>query len=131
MSGSEPAAIAAHSGFKWKMAIPALGLALAGLANAAPASDDAPASITTPKPCGKPQYTQSALRNDAEGTTTVNFLIDTDGSVAEAAVAKSSGDAMLDEAARAAIAKCRFTPAMAGNKPARAWVPVQYVWSLG
>jgi TonB family protein len=62
---------------------------------------------------------------------TLRFLVDTDGSVAEALVAKSSGDASLDEAARVAIAKCRFTPAMANGKPARAWVPVQYVWSMG
>ncbi len=69
--------------------------------------------------CAKPEYPRESLARRAQGTTTLRFLIDVDGSVAEAAVAKSSGDALLDEAARVAIAKCRFTPAMAGSTPAQ------------
>lgn len=123
----------------WKAALPVLAMAtacIAGCAGTAPAHDAASDALTR-KPvaqfnsCAKPEYTADALARRAQGTTSLRFLIDTDGSVAEAQVSKSSGDASLDEAARAAIAKCRFTPALAGGKPARAWVPVQYVWSLG
>lgn len=125
----------------WKAALPVLAMAtacIAGCAGTAPPPADAlgPDAITT-KPlarfdsCAKPEYPAEALARRLEGTVTLRFLVDTDGSVAEALVAKSSGDASLDEAARAAIAKCHFTPGTAGGKPARAWAPVQYVWSLG
>jgi D-alanyl-D-alanine endopeptidase (penicillin-binding protein 7) len=124
----------------WKAALPVLAMAtacIAGCAGTAPTQASAAGEALTSKPiaqfnsCAKPEYTADALARRAQGTTSLRFLIDTDGSVAEAQVAKSSGDASLDEAARAAIAKCRFTPATAGGKPARAWAPVQYVWSLG
>ena len=124
----------------WKAALPVLAMAaacLAGCAGKAPKGDafEREAGIVKPvaqfNTCAKPEYPRESLARRAQGTTTLRFLIDVDGSVADAAVAKSSGDTLLDEAARAAIAKCRFTPAMAGSTPARAWVAVQYVWSLG
>ncbi|MFC5511938.1 M56 family metallopeptidase [Massilia jejuensis] len=124
----------------WKAALPVLTMALAciaGCAGTTPRGDALAADAVTREAvarfdtCAKPVYPQAALARRAEGTTSLRFLIDTDGSVADAAVATSSGDALLDEAARVAIAKCKFTPAIAGGKPARAWVPVQYVWSLG
>ncbi|MGJ9416820.1 TonB family protein [Massilia sp. CMS3.1] len=123
----------------WKAALPVLAMAvavLAGCAGTTPGSSALEHDAVTTKPiakfnsCAKPEYPQASLARRAEGTVTLRFLIDTDGSVAEAAVAKSSGDALLDEAARVAIAKCRFTPGTAGGKPVRSWVPVQYVWSM-
>lgn len=125
----------------WKAALPVLAMAAACIAGCAGTStsrsDTLEHDALATKPvaqfnsCAKPEYPQEAHARRAQGTTSLRFLIDTDGSVAEALVSKSSGDRSLDEAARAAIAKCRFTPATAGGKPARAWVPVQYVWSLG
>ena len=125
----------------WKAALPVLAMAaacLAGCAGTAVSNGDAREhTALTTKPvarfdsCAKPEYTPEALASRAEGTVSLRFLVDTDGSVADAQVAKSSGDRSLDEAARVAIAKCRFTPGMANGKPTRAWVPVQYVWSLG
>ncbi|MDB5749329.1 MAG: peptidase, partial [Massilia sp.] len=122
----------------WKAALPVLAMAaacLAGCAGTTPHGDArGPDAITTEpvarfNSCAKPEYPAEALARRLEGTVTLRFLVDTDGSVAEAQVAKSSGDASLDEAARVAIARCQFTPGTAGGKPARAWVPVQYVWS--
>jgi bla regulator protein BlaR1 len=124
----------------WKAALPVLAMAaacLAGCAGTATTRAAPTADALTSKPvaqfnsCSKPEYPAEAYARRVQGTVTLRFLIDTDSSVAEALVMKSSGDASLDEAARAAIAKCRFRPAIAGGKPARAWVPVQYVWSLG
>ena len=124
----------------WKAALPVLAMAaacLAGCAGTTPGSSALGADAVTTPPvaqfnsCAKPEYPHESLARRAEGTTSLRFLVDTDGSVAEAAVSKSSGDPLLDEAARVAIAKCKFTPAIAGGKPARAWAPVQYVWSLG
>jgi bla regulator protein BlaR1 len=123
----------------WKAAVPVLAMAAACIAGcaqtAAPGGALQPESLGT-KPvaqfesCAKPEYTPEALARRAQGTVSLRFLVDTDGSVAEALVLKSSGDISLDEAARVAIAKCRFTPGTAGGQPVRAWVPVQYVWSL-
>lgn len=124
----------------WKASLPVLAMAaacIAGCAGTTPRGDALEHDQITTRPiaqfnsCAKPEYPSEALARRLEGTVTLRFLVDTDGSVAEALVAKSSGDTSLDEAARVAIAKCRFTPAMANGKPARAWVPVQYVWSMG
>ena len=80
--------------------------------------------------CSRPVYPRDALARRSEGTTTMRFLINPDGTVAQSSVQKSSGDVSLDEAAWTALSKCRFRPPVAGGKPVRAWVPVQYVWTL-
>jgi D-alanyl-D-alanine endopeptidase (penicillin-binding protein 7) len=130
---------------KWKTMVPVLALAsacLAGCTQAPVAQDSAVRAVAAgadnkQKPvlkfasCSKPVWPKDALARRSQGTTTLRFLIDTDGSVAQSTVLKSSGDPSLDETARAAIAKCQFRPAVdADKKPARAWVPVQYVWTL-
>lgn len=124
----------------WKAALPVLAMAtacIAGCAGTVPTGQAAGKdALNSPavaqfNSCAKPAYPAEAYARRTEGTVTLRFLIDTDGSVADALVAKSSGDRSLDEAARAAIAMCRFTPAFADGKPARAWVPVQYVWKAG
>lgn len=141
MSRIEQAACAANPGFQWKAAIPALGLALAlaGCSQAPAAQGDTGGSLARadnakpvlmPSTCSSPNYPKDARRRGSQGTTTVRFLIDTDGTVARSDIQQSSGDASLDEAARVAMAKCRFTPIVKDGQPRRAWVPVQYVWSL-
>lgn len=119
-------------------ALPALGLAAAFLAGCAQ-TPTAPAAGATPpesRPlvnfasCSKPVYPAEALANKVQGTSTLQFLINPEGAVVESRVQKSSGDRSLDEAARVAIAKCTFKPAVVGGKPQQAWVPVQYVWTI-
>lgn len=80
--------------------------------------------------CAKPQYPHADLQAGHQGTVTLGFLVDETGRVQESKVTRSSGFADLDEAARAALAKCSFHPAQAGGKPVRKWTTVQYVWSL-
>jgi TonB family protein len=145
----ERAVVFANLRFKSDGAITLLGLALiatlsslAGCAQAPVAQagavtsgSTAIASTTTPAhknvTCARPEYPKDARRRGSQGTTTVRFLIDTDGSVAQSFILKSSGDLSLDEAARSALSKCRFKPAVKDGQPQRAWAPVQYVWSLG
>jgi len=144
----EQAVVAANPRFKSNGAIAFLGLALisalsslAGCAQAPAAQADtvirgstavasSTASAQKNATCAKPDYPKEARRRGSQGTTTVRFLIDTDGSVAQSTILKSSGDLSLDEAARSALSKCRFKPAVIDGQPQRAWVPVQYVWSL-
>lgn len=121
----------------WKAAIPVLGLAATMLVGCAqtPVADSAADAVTTPplaqfNSCAKPMYPAEALAKRLQGTVTLQFKVETDGSVQDSKVMKSSGDASLDEAARVAIAKCTFTPATVNGKPKAAWAPVQYVWSV-
>ncbi|QYF94863.1 energy transducer TonB [Massilia sp. PAMC28688] len=112
------------------MLAPAVLLALAGCAAPALAADADRPAVADFNSCAKPMYPKDALANKREGTVTVAFLVGTDGKTEDAKVKTSSGHADLDEAARVAIAKCRFSPAIKGGEAVRSWQPVQYVWTL-
>ncbi|MCS0706467.1 energy transducer TonB [Massilia aurea] len=108
---------------------------LAGCAQAPVTRANADVASTTtsaqkPATCPRVEYPKEALRRGSQGTTTVRFLIDIDGRVAQSNILKSSGDLSLDEAALSGLSRCRFKPAVRDGQPQRAWVPVQYVWLL-
>jgi TonB family protein len=75
-------------------------------------------------------YPAESLKAGHTGTVTLMFLVDQNGKVNDSKVRKSSGSVLLDEAARNAIALCRFKPGSVAGVPASLWVPVQYVWVL-
>ncbi|RYF02444.1 MAG: M56 family peptidase, partial [Oxalobacteraceae bacterium] len=138
----------------WTAALPLLGLALACALGAhvlkpaaTPASDLAPVPAPAPahrdtlhgvsrgpiadfSTCAKPQYPDTDLNAGHQGTTTLAFLIDAEGRVAASKVERSSGYATMDEAARTAIADCRFKPGTVDGRAAAQWANVQYVWTL-
>ena len=119
----------------WKAAIPALGLAAMSIglfAHAAPAAPVEPDTMALLdfQSCAKPQYPADSLKNKREGTVSLSFLVGVDGTVKDVKVVGSAGDPALDEAARSALAACRFYAARVGGKPVEAWTKVQYVWSL-
>ena len=134
----------------WTAALPVLGLALA-CALGAHVLKPAATSVFAPAPplvhrdtlrgassgpiadfstCAKPQYPHADLNAGHQGTTTLAFLIDAEGRVAESKVERSSGYATMDEASRAAIAECRFKPGTVDGRAAAQWANVQYVWTL-
>lgn len=80
--------------------------------------------------CDKPEYPRNSLRNEEEGTVTLQFLIGTDGRVMDSKVEKTSGFKDLDRAAQRALGQCRFKPGMANGQPQQSWTRVQYVWKL-
>jgi len=80
--------------------------------------------------CGKPVWPAAALKEQRVGTVTLGFLVDTDGTVVDSKVMKSSGSDDLDQAARNGIKLCKFMPAIKDGKHAKDWVPMQYVWTL-
>lgn len=80
--------------------------------------------------CARPEYPPAALRAEETGTTTVRFLIDTDGRAIQSQVVRSSGHKRLDEAARQALSLCQFKPGTLDGKPERSSVDMQYVWKL-
>jgi len=127
----------------WRTALPVLGLVLACAASAHALSTNGAATPSTVaaaglsrlavmdfKSCNKPMYPAADLAAGHEGAVTVNFRVDATGGVAESRIQRSSGHPSLDEAARSALHRCRFTPALRDGRPVSTWTPVMYVWTL-
>jgi protein TonB len=114
-------------------------LALAGCVQS-PASRTAAAQAQPPQQpqpqqlpgqdCAPPVYPQAALQARMTGTSMMAFLVGSDGAVREARLLKSSGYAILDQAAEAALRLCRFKPTLKNGHTVAAWQPVQYAWAL-
>lgn len=78
-----------------------------------------------------PVYPSMARQSGAQGKVILYLLIDTDGHVKQADVAKSSGYEVLDEEAVKAAKQCIFTPAVApGGKAVRVWVMYPVTFTL-
>ena len=82
--------------------------------------------------CRFPEYPPAAKRAEEQGTVVVLFLVGVDGRVKDSKIQSSSGSARLDEAARAALSLCRFTPGTVDGKPVSddEWTAFKYVWKL-
>jgi protein TonB len=80
--------------------------------------------------CAPPVYPDEALQARMSGVSMMAFLVGSDGTVREARLLKSSGHAILDQAAEAALRLCRFKPTLKDDQPVAAWQPVQYAWAL-
>jgi protein TonB len=72
----------------------------------------------------KPRYPDLARRAGIEGQTVVKALVDIDGSIRDVQILKSSGNAMLDEAALAAARNWKFSPAKQRDKYVRVYVSI-------
>lgn len=57
-----------------------------------------------------PRYPMESRRKREQGTVVLNLLLRTDGSVAELHILRSSGHSRLDEAARNAVRRWRWSP---------------------
>ena len=88
--------------------------------------DRGPAAHSTNTP---PVYPEEARRRGQAGVVLIHVHIDSDGAVSSTALRRSSGFALLDDAALKAVAAWRFTPAtVAGAGIAcEADVPVEFV----
>lgn len=75
-----------------------------------------------------PEYPDLAHEAQVEGTVVLWALVDLDGRVREVRVQRSVP--LLDGAARAAVERWRFTPALANGRPVRVWVAVPVHFSL-
>jgi len=96
-----------------------------------PTGITAPASIGRPHSCPQERwYPAIALRLNQEGVTTVKFHILPDGSVADAAVATSSGHDSLDDAAVRCVSTWTYKPAMQDGKPIEAPWQASVKWQI-
>lgn len=75
-----------------------------------------------------PKYPDQARRRKHEGVVTLLVEIDSRGKVTSLNINKSSGHSSLDRAAKKAVKRWRFTPALAGSKQvsSRVIVPVEF-----
>ena len=92
-----------------------------------PALDIPPRAIAGNAP---PRYPASARRLGQEGRVVLRLEVLPDGSTSAPSVVYSSGVASLDQAAQAAVARWRFTPASAAGRAVAATVEVPIVFRL-
>lgn len=72
----------------------------------------------------KPPYPQLSLENGEEGSVGLRVVVTPEGRAVSVTVVKGSGFKRLDNAARNAVTKYRFTPAKRGG------VPIQYTYTF-
>ncbi|MHB1246564.1 MAG: energy transducer TonB [Sulfuriferula sp.] len=77
-----------------------------------------------------PPYPLMARRNGYQGTVVVRAEVSVGGDCLQAQVEKSSGYAVLDQAALEAVKQWRFLPARRGNQTVAAWVEVPVTFRL-
>jgi periplasmic protein TonB len=116
-----------------QLPLSAMAPTITAVTNVKPADPAPPvrtAAVVDAKGCEKPPYPAASLRANEVGIVQVSFLIDTDGTVLESKVERSSGYRRLDEAARSALTLCKFRPATVGGRPERSWARIDYVWKI-
>ncbi len=77
-----------------------------------------------------PDYPKMARRAGEQGRVLMRVLVSADGAAEDVQIEKSSGSALLDHAALAAVKKWRFIPAKQNNQPLSAYVLVPMKFSL-
>lgn len=100
------------------------------------AGDAPPAPITPPgfdadylnNP--PPRYPPASRRVREEGEVLLKVLVSAEGRSQQIHIAKSSGHVRLDDAARSAVRRWRFTPAQQAGQAVIAWVLVPLTFSL-
>jgi protein TonB len=99
----------------------------------APPAPPAPVAEVKPVPSKRntiPNYPPTSRRLGETGVVMLQILVDEEGRVTNAKVAKSSGFQRLDDAAVKHVTRAwRFTPGTRDGKPAAMWltVPVRFV----
>jgi protein TonB len=79
-----------------------------------------PASIGTPHTCPKSKYYPDvSIRLSEQGSTTVSFFIEPDGSTSGFKVETSSGSQRLDDATISCVTTWRYKPALQNGQPIR------------
>lgn len=85
--------------------------------------------LESPATCATPHWPDEARRYEVDGITVLNFTIGVAGTVEDLQLVRSSGWRLLDDAAGASLARCRFkTDLDQGSRSAT--YPVQFVWTL-
>lgn len=80
----------------------------------------------SPEECVRAKYPRDALMWELEGNTILSYQVNSEGQAINAEVSRSSGWAILDEAALNALSTCRFAP-----DTESAWQKKSYKFTIG
>ena len=94
-----------------------------------PQGISAPVSIGASHSCMN-EYPAVAQRLNQQGTTSIKFTVNTDGSVSDVHVSGSSGHDMLDQAAIRCAQSWRYKPAVQNGQPVTAPWSTDVQWKL-
>ncbi|MGE5547002.1 MAG: energy transducer TonB [Solirubrobacterales bacterium] len=112
-------------------AAPATGPAApAQTAAAAPAAPAAPTVTARPISAEKPAYPRAARQRGWEGLVVLTVRVNAEGCPTDVAIKVSSGIGILDTAARDAVSRWRFSPALDAGRPIEAALDVPVRFSL-
>lgn len=125
MAGPAGVATGANGG-----AAPAKSGSGSSLRGTAPDGHAAGDSQATPAYQPKPTYPAFARRLGHEGRVVIRIQVLSSGAVAAASIERSSGYAVLDEAALASIKRWRFRPAQRAGQPVDATLNVPITFKL-
>lgn len=78
----------------------------------------------------KPPYPLAARRHGAQGRVLLSVQVGADGTSHEVLLKRSSGHAVLDDAALQTVRRWRFVPAHRGDSPVESWVDVPILFRL-
>jgi protein TonB len=85
-------------------------------------------AVVNPDNCARPRLPWAAEQRRLAGDVILTVLINVDGWVTDARVARSSGEPVLDRTALAAARKCRFVAATIDKVPVPSWEPFRFSW---
>ena len=94
-----------------------------------PQGISAPVSIGGSHSCQN-EYPSSSQRLNQQGTTSIKFTVNTDGSVGDVQVVGSSGHDALDQAAIRCASSWRYKPALENGQPVAAPWTTNVQWKL-
>ena len=88
--------------------------------------------IVLPKELRQPsvQYPPISYDNAEEGTVTLRFIVQPDGSVSDIRIARSSGHPRLDAAAVRSLRQAKFQPATCHGKPIAMQIHQSFTFEL-
>ena len=88
--------------------------------------------IVPPKELRRPsvQYPPASQNNGNEGTVTLRFLVQPDGSVSDIQIARSSRYRRLDAAAQRNLRQAKFQPATCHGKPIAMRIHYSFTFEL-
>jgi protein TonB len=85
-------------------------------------------AVLNPDNCARPRLPWYAEERRLAGDVILAVLINVDGWVTDARVARSSGEPLLDRTALASARKCRFVAATVDKVPVPSWEPFRFSW---
>jgi protein TonB len=85
-------------------------------------------AVLDPANCERPRLPWSAEQRQLAGDVILAVLINVDGKVTDARVARSSGEPILDRTALESARKCHFVAATVDKVPVPSWEPFRFSW---